>query len=353
MTPTFASNQKTHRHTFYDSRRLTACCISLFAIVPAAASAQTPSGGPDAGPTAAVPSEAGTQPSTAAPVSSATPGTAAAPAQPPGSASSPPQPAGSAYPPPPAGSAQPGYVPPSGAASASTRQQAGANAPNARYASLAAGFSGLDGARVIFSADRLFGVWSWNSTASTTAGTTTAEGEASGTMVNVLWGNSSTGAGINVSAIPRLGVDAFIGNLTLGGSLGFMSSSGSSKAIGAATSTDLPDASTFVISPRVGYAIALGEYVALWLRGGITYYSSSADQAVDNGTVTVSASGSMLTLDPQFVILPIPNAGITVGPVVEIGLGGSVEVQSPNLPTLSVDTTESTFGVGAGLLLYF
>ncbi len=183
-------------------------------------------------------------------------------------------------------------------------------------------------------------------------------------MVNLLWGSSSSGgSGINQYAIPRLGIDAFIGSLTLGGSIGFVSSTGSSKwtatsssGVTLATQADLPDVTRVMITPRIGYVFVTGEHIAIWLRGGFTYFSSSVEEDIGNSTggitrVKRTGSGTSLTLDPQLVILPVPHAGITFGPVLDIGLGGSLE--SDEAGAVTVDTNESTYGVGAGLLLYF
>src|SRR5439155_17371307 len=99
---------------------------------------------------------------------------------------------------------------------------------------------------------------------------------------------------------------------------------------------DLPDVSAFVLSPRLGVVVTLGPKVALWLRGGVTYFqttveSTTTTRPATSGDPTITrqskaeTSGTAATLDAQLVIVPVDHVGITLGPVLDIGLGGSTK----------------------------
>jgi len=315
------------------------------------------SAAPGAAPTPAAPATAA--PATAAPATAVPP---AAPPPPPAAAPTPAAPP----PPPPVSYAATNPLPPS-AVAAVTFSQAGGH--------------------VILSADRLFGVSSWSSTGTSDVGNVHAEAEASGTMVNLLWANSSNGSnggGSNLFAMPRLALDGFVGpNFTIGGSVGYLTAGGTTKvtATTKATSTesgatltqstDYPDQTAFIIQPRIGVALPVGERAAIWLRGGITYFhatsegkmtqTSASGTVTTNGTETVTTSGTAVTLDPVLVILPAPHVGLTIGPAIDIGVDGSSEVSysglSGSTSTQPVGSTAdvklSSYGAAAGMLVFF
>jgi hypothetical protein len=245
---------------------------------------------------------------------------------------------------------------------------------------------------VVLSAERVAGVTSMSSTESTTttfstsgssfpSNTVKEDVEVSTTGVNLLW----NGGASNVFAIPRLAIDAFVGpQVTLGGSAGFLSRGGSTKTSTVTTSgsstsrstssnDDLPDVSAFVVSPRLGVVIALGPKAALWLRGGVTYYSASVESTtvsppLSSGDPTITTkrtaetSGTAATFDAQLVLMPIDHVGITIGPVFDIGLGGSTKTTTTTTSSDSTasqtinregDLTESNYGAAAGILAFF
>jgi hypothetical protein len=245
---------------------------------------------------------------------------------------------------------------------------------------------------VIISADRLFGVSAWSGSSSISTTTTSGgaqssapvkvDAEGSGTQVNLLWGSSGTGGGgENPFAVPRLAIDFFVGNgVTVGGSFGFASTSGSSKSTthrfsqGSSTSidknADLPDISSFVVAPRFGVVVPAGKQVAFWLRGGVTYFHSSSEEtettpATSSGggtstKTTGSSSGTALTFEPTLVIMPAPHVGLTLGPVFDIGLEGSAEAEGTATQggtsvtfRATGDQKFSSYGGAAGLLVFF
>lgn len=174
------------------------------------------------------------------------------------------------------------------------------------------------------------------------------EVDESRTQFGLLW-NSSAAAGtpiINPYAVPRLTFDyAVIDNLTIGGTLGYASSSGENDIDGPGGDTDI-SASLFAISPRVGYVLRFNDHVGMWLRGGFTYFNSSLD---DVGSV----SGFGLNLEPAFIFTVAPSVGISVTPSIDVPIAGSFEDDDNNALDDDGDYKIRNFGANAGLFFYF
>jgi hypothetical protein len=144
-----------------------------------------------------------------------------------------------------------------------------------------------------------------------------------------LFGNPTSN--LSPYEIPRLAVDGFITDkITVGGALIF-----------ARLSPDRGgDETIFTISPRVGFMLPLSANIGLWPRGGFTYYND--DQA------GVTVSGFALDLEGMFVFKLIDRFAIVAGPVIDIGLTGSVSAAGN-----SADERISNFGIRAGVLSWF
>jgi len=186
----------------------------------------------------------------------------------------------------------------------------------------------------------------------------------SGTAVNLLWGgnNNIVGEDFDLYSAPRVGFDyAVIPSLTLGGSIGYLHRSGKTEVSenGVSASTDTPTGNGFVINPRIGYALSLTPTIAIWPRGGVTYFTANEKTTSMAGTTrTTSISGFAVSLDPQLVISPVPHFAFMVGPVADIPLAGHVTNERVNTMTgISTSTETSTkvtnFGITAGVLGYF
>ena len=124
-------------------------------------------------------------------------------------------------------------------------------------------------ARLIVSAERLFGIHAYS------ASYEPAEGDATqveGAMVSLLYGQSAINDGsdsVNPYAVPRIGVDGVLGGaFTIGGSVGFGATTGNIDNGAESGSTSLPAASGFTVYGRFGYLIVPSATVAVWLRGG-------------------------------------------------------------------------------------
>jgi hypothetical protein len=229
----------------------------------------------------------------------------------------------------------------------------------------------LRGPHFMISAERLTSILSWSQSSKSTATftdpgtgtsfTSTAESEESGTDVSLL---SAGGFLENPFSIPRVGVDYMFGNgLTIGGSLGYMVTSGESEdkdSDGTTRTQDRPTVDIFLFAPRLGVFIGATPKLGIWLRGGVTRLGLSSERNRDNGDGTMTRTTSTatfvdVTLDPQLVISPVPHVGITVGPTLDIGVSGSSETSGNTSTSGSVDTelTASSYGVTAGLVALF
>lgn len=186
------------------------------------------------------------------------------------------------------------------------------------------------------------------------------------TQTTTYTGFSLLGRGIELPAspysTPRLGVDYFvIDGLSIGGSITYMSTSGSVKAEagGTSVSRDGPTFSTFVIAPRVGYALMFNDFFGIWPRGGITYYNVKVEVPITNSatgattTSTTKYNGVAFTVEMPLVLSPAPHVAIGLGPTLDVPLSGTTENTDPNGNSESHDETFLEFGFQAGLIAWF
>jgi len=130
--------------------------------------------------------------------------------------------------------------------------------------------------------------------------------------------------------MPRFAFDYLVINhLSIGGSLGYVS-------LDANTANDV---SMFEISPRVGYLYSFGRVVAIWPRGGFTYYSTTNNDVFDE-------KGFALTLECPFTFSPASHFAFHVGPTFDVDMFGSRDPSG----TDKGDRTYRTFGLNIGLL---
>ena len=167
------------------------------------------------------------------------------------------------------------------------------------------------------------------------------------------------------AAIPRLGFDYFIIDaLSVGGAITYASKSENSERQTAtgmfANTEDVETKNTMLtLSPRAGYALMFSKLFGFWGRGGISYTSATGDTEVttENGREDTEFSASLLTLaaDAQLIITPIDHVAIGVGAQLDIPLTGSLEVTDPEpaLTQMDGDLSILTFGISAGMMMYF
>lgn len=216
--------------------------------------------------------------------------------------------------------------------------------------------AGLDNigeeSQITFGVDRVMGVAFDRATLSPDKG-----GDQTYKATNVaLFGNPG-GGGLNAPGmmIPRLALDFFVvESVSVGGSLMYFTSSSETETD--AGSSDGPTNSTFVISPRVGYAVAFDETFSLWPRAGITYLSSKSEVTTGGstgGTSTTTFSGMALTVEAMVGISPIEHFAILAGPYVDYGLSGTVKNEPPSGPSTETDAKVTSYGLTVGILGYY
>lgn len=152
-------------------------------------------------------------------------------------------------------------------------------------------------------------------------------------------------SGVTPSSVPRVAGDFFvIDSLSVGGSVAYFSDAPSRdpELPGGAS----PDSTNgFLLNPRVGYAYVLDETFAIWPRLGFMYAHSSTGDA--------SSSRTNLTIDAMLTISPVEHVIFSVGPMLDLGLGGSADQSNGAGETTSVDTKLTSYGLTAGLGTYF
>lgn len=219
-----------------------------------------------------------------------------------------------------------------------------------------------------FSADRLFGFYTYSATSENDD--TNTERKVSGTQFNFLWGSPMTGSDtfpLNVAAIPRLSVDYFVTDgLNVGGSLGLVITNGEveNTVAGSGATSDLPSVTAFAFAPRVGYLYMFNETLGIWPRGGFTFVhqSTSSESSVGQTVVENEVSTNLwdLNIEGMLVITPVDNFAFVVGPVLDIGIAGSSSFEQshksgpaiPLSPNIDLDSKLTNFGLAAGLLGY-
>jgi hypothetical protein len=116
---------------------------------------------------------------------------------------------------------------------------------------------------------------------------------------------------------------------------------------------------TFLIAPRVGYALMFSDMFGIWPRGGITFFSRKVSQqnfnAGTGGTTeqTDSVNGFSLTVEVPFIISPVEHIGITIAPTLDFPITGSGSREETGQPTVDSTVKTTDFGISAGLLTWF
>jgi hypothetical protein len=158
--------------------------------------------------------------------------------------------------------------------------------------------------------------------------------------------------------IPRIAVDyAIAPHLTLGGAFAAffdLSSSSTTKFGGMSMTADNPKVSGFLITPRIGYLVPIGPRLAIWPRGGFSYYSESVSNPPNmmGNSTTDGFHQLALDLEGNLVIAAAPHFLVMIGPVIDVPLSGSTSVTNGNTTT-SVDYSQFHFGITGGIGGYF
>ena len=178
----------------------------------------------------------------------------------------------------------------------------------------------------VLSADRLFGY----THASVTYSSGGVDRTSSSNNISII-GSPFTSLAVSYAA-PRLAFDAFVTDgLSLGGSASYFWTS--TKQAGATSSNSIDG---FMIMPRVGYALPIGQGAGIWPRLGFSYVHASG------GGSTVSLYA--VTLEAPVVIALGPHVALLAGPTLDLGVGGSEKQNS-----VTIDAKETDIGVQFGI----
>jgi hypothetical protein len=152
-----------------------------------------------------------------------------------------------------------------------------------------------------------------------------------------------TAAGIYAySVVTRFGVHQFVtDSISLGGGFHYSDRGASLDSLGIGSTI-------FALSPRVGVSVPISDTSAFWFRAGVTYLHSSYKNSAG------SSYDLMLGGEIYYVYTPVEHFGITLGPVIEWGVAGSLTRKSTTTGAeSSVDTRRRMFGVAFGFLFDF
>lgn len=137
-----------------------------------------------------------------------------------------------------------------------------------------------------------------------------------------------------------------IPSLSIGGTIGYASTTKTESQRG--VSRDDPTQSTFVLLPKVGYALMLNDVVGFWFRGGPGFTRfGTADENEFKATLWT------LGLDALLVVTPVQHFGFYVGPQAEFSFSGSYTTTNNNGVSTSRDLRYQSLALGVGMLGYF
>jgi len=160
-------------------------------------------------------------------------------------------------------------------------------------------------------------------------------------------------------AVPRAGTDFALDNgITVGASVAFMKQFPSSRqpSRGVDATSDVAYVSALTFAPRGGYFLAASSTVSIWFKGGLTFSSFERQwfTACGDSQTTHARKSAVVSLDllPELVILPAPQLGLTIGPLLSVPLAGYdyQEVLGPDVGWREHLGNRARFGVRFGIL---
>lgn len=144
------------------------------------------------------------------------------------------------------------------------------------------------------------------------------------------------GGRVQPYSLPRLGFDGFvIDGLSIGGTLGIYTGS-----------VEDTDATSFLVSPRVGYATYFSDSVGIWPRGGFSFYSLKLSN--DNADGDATTRYFAFDVEAPFLFNLADWLAIHAGPTIDVSLTGTTEVDTP-VGNREVDMSLFAFGLAAGI----
>jgi hypothetical protein len=153
----------------------------------------------------------------------------------------------------------------------------------------------------------------------------------------------------------RLSIHYFIlQSLSLGGTLGFESGSGSNtyQDNPGTWTADVPTESRLVIAPRVGYALMFTDKVGIWFRGGIGYERMKR-RLGEAGENYARDSLAVASADVFFIWSPVSHLGFLIGPTGDLSFVGRHFEHDPQNGDWSNDARLRRIGLTSGVVGYF
>jgi hypothetical protein len=159
---------------------------------------------------------------------------------------------------------------------------------------------------------------------------------------------------------PRLGFDFFpTKGLSLGLAAGVGFASGEIEASygGYSATEDTPKVTSVAVNPRIGYAAAFNDIVAIWPRAGVTFMNSvtkSEDSYYPYGTVEykTTVNATAVTIEALLALSPVNHFAILIGPFADIGVAGKYKYEESGggyTAESEADLTITSFGLTVGI----
>jgi hypothetical protein len=179
------------------------------------------------------------------------------------------------------------------------------------------------------------------------------------TRLGLLFGSQQ--GGVVPNGLRVAGHYFVIPSLSIGGTIGFESRGGSGSQqdvnSGVTISQDKQNETSFVILPKVGYALMFNDIIGFWFRGGLGYASDTRHLNDAFSPDHQSTSFWLVSAEALFVVSPVPNFGFYVGPTAELSFHGSFDNTNTNPQGVSTTTSYSAsyqrLAIDTGLIGYF
>lgn len=234
-------------------------------------------------------------------------------------------------------------------------------AQSAREGSSGARTGSAPGSRFLLGVERVTGVIGWVTVATVENDFGRFERRRIGGQLHVFSATSHAGDGRespSFSSAPRVALDFVIGErLTLGLTASLLGSTGSETLTLDGTEQpeiSFPDTLSLQGGGRVGYLLPLGKNAVFWPRLGLTY---SVQRVLGAAGARQTLQAYQLTIEPTFLLSPVPHVGFLIHPIIDVGVAGSSSNSFviTGLPTQSSDGSfrAHALGIMVGLVAFF
>jgi hypothetical protein len=211
-----------------------------------------------------------------------------------------------------------------------------------------------DQGQLAITAENLFGFSSQSGTVHYPGPPGPGDMSETNTRLGLLFGSQQ--GGVVPNGLRVAGHYFVIPSLSIGGTIGFESRGGSRSDFNAQTgvvvSRSKQSDTSFVILPKVGYALMLSDIIGFWFRGGLGYANDTV-HGDPFASGHQSTSFWLVSAEALFVVSPVPNFGFYVGPTAELSFHGSFDDTDNAGVTTSYSASYQRFALDTGLIGYF